>query len=288
MKKFYFLLSVVFCVTAACSNPEKKETNSKSLNKEFTIYSQAVKDSFYISVQLPGGYYNNDTAKYPTAYVLDANFHFPMVASVVNQYEKAGMLPPMIVVGIGYKSFDLMDSLRVRDYMYPAALPSDEMSAVGGGKNFYDFLANELVPYIDSIYNTEKNNRSLLGHSFGGYFSLYALLNQLTINKIIFKNLASASPSLWYNNFYLNQLPDKLKNRTMGDTLNIFMSVGGLEDSTWNVGPVKKLGDDILNADIKNIKFQYKVYSDLEHMDVATITFTKALQAFYNRNEGTH
>lgn len=280
------LLFIVFLTLSACFNPEKKDTNSNSLDKEFPIYSSAVNDSFYISVQLPEDYYNNNsTDKFPAVYVLDANFHFPMLASVVRQYEKGGLLPPIILVGIGYKSFKLMDSLRVRDYMYPAALPSDEMNAVGGGKNFDNFLSNQLIPYIDSNYNTQKTNRSLLGHSFGGYFSLFALLNQIDNNETVFTNFASASPSLWYNNFYLNRLTEKLNNRNKRDTLKIFMTVGGLEDSTWNIAPVRKLGNDILNSNVNDIKFQYKVYSNLEHMDVATITFIKALQAFYKLEE---
>ena len=286
MKKEYPYFILITCIVLfACSPSAKQDANSNSLNKEFSIYSNTIEDSFFISVQLPVDYYKNPTAKYPTVYVLDANFHFPMLASVIRQYEKGGMLPPIILVGIGYKSFKLMDSLRVRDYMYPAALPSDEMNAVGGGKNFADFLTNQLVPNIDSNYNSEKSNRALLGHSFGGYFSLYAILNQIENNKTVFKNFGSASPSLWYNNFYLNQLTKKLMTRNNRDTLNIFMTVGGLEDSTWNISPVRKLGNDILNADIKDIKFQSKVYSDLGHIDVATITFTKALQRFYQQGE---
>lgn len=285
MYKIYLLFLIGLLALAACSNPEKKDKNSNSLHNEFSIYSEAVKDSFYIAVQLPEDYDENATASYPTAYVLDADFHFPMMASVVRQYEKGGLLPPIILVGIGYNSLKSMDSLRVRDYLYPAALPSDEMDAVGGAKHFDEFITNQLVPYIDSTYHTQKSNRSLLGHSFGGYFSLFALLNQLDHNNMVFQNFASASPSLWYNNFYLNQLTDKLKNRDNRDTLNIFMTVGGLEDSTWNIAPVRILGNDILGADIKDVKSRYIVYSDLGHMDVATITFTKALQAFYKHGK---
>jgi uncharacterized protein len=169
MKNIKPRLYIILLTLTSCSDP-RIDNDSNSLNKAFTVYSSAVNDSFYISVQLPEDYYTNPTAKYPTAYILDANFHFPMVASMVKQYENGGLLRPIILVGIGYKSFELMDSLRVRDYMYPAALPSDELNAAGGGKNFDDFLTNQLVPYVDANYNTLKSNRSLLGHSFGGYF----------------------------------------------------------------------------------------------------------------------
>src|SRR4051794_5390845 len=99
MNKIHLLLLIIFLALSACFNSDKKDTNSTSLTKEFSIYSKAVKDSFYVSVQLPEDYYKNSIVKFPTVYVLDANFHFPMLASVIRQYEKGEMLPPVILVG---------------------------------------------------------------------------------------------------------------------------------------------------------------------------------------------
>jgi predicted alpha/beta superfamily hydrolase len=278
LKTFTLLIAAVIILNA-CSNKNEKDFNSKEQNAEWTLYSKDVGDSFVISVQLPRDYNRDSNRNYPTVYMLDANFHFPILASTLRQYETGGLLPPIILVGIGYKSFELMDSLRVRDYLYPAALPSDEINAAGGGEKFYGFITKQLIPSIDSNYKTEKINRSLLGHSFGGYFSLYALLKQAENGNTIFKSFAAASPSLWYNNFYLNQLTEKLKKRANKDTVNVFTTVGGLENAEWDIAPGKNLADSIIN--IKDIKFQHKVYSDLGHMDVAQISFIKALQEFY-------
>jgi predicted alpha/beta superfamily hydrolase len=143
-----------------CPVKNNNQTADNNLNKEFTIFSNSVRDSFVISVQLPENYHNDSITKYPVVFLLDANFHFPMLAATVRQYEKGELLPPLILVGIGYKSFELMDSLRMRDYMYPAALPSDEISASGGGKKFDEFITDQLIPYIDSNYRTDKTNRS--------------------------------------------------------------------------------------------------------------------------------
>ncbi len=87
-----------------------------------------------------------------------------MLASIVKQYKKGGLLAPLVLVGIGNISFKLMGSLRVRDQMFSAALPSDEMQAPGGGKNLDDFLVNQLVPYIDSNY--KKSSKSLFTRAF--------------------------------------------------------------------------------------------------------------------------
>ena len=251
----------------------------------FSIYSSLVQDSFFISVQLPPNYAKDKGARFPVVYLLDANFHFPMLAASIRQYELAGLLPSLILVGIGYRSFQQMDSLRVRDYLYPKALPSDEINATGGGQRFSRFISGQLIPLIDGKYRTLQVGRTLAGHSFGGYFALYALLDQTQRNQPAFSNFVSASPSLWYNHFYLDRLSDTLKLRKSLDTLNLYLSVGGLEDSAWSIAPVKKLSERIEQANAQGLVFQYKIFSDLGHMDNATITFLKALQIFYKMPE---
>jgi len=41
----------------------------------------------------------------------------------------------LILVGIGYKNFVQMDSLRDRDHTFPAAMPKYQMKTTGGGVN---------------------------------------------------------------------------------------------------------------------------------------------------------
>ena len=156
---------LAFAILVACSCEDKikdKHTDGEAI-VTFTQFSMTVKDTFFINVQLPEGYSENPEKRYPTIFLLDGNFYFPMMASTFRQYEIAGLLEPTIVVGISYKSLAEMDALRVRDYLYPAALPSDEMNAAGGGQLFYDFLINELLPEIDAKYPTDKNNRACWG-----------------------------------------------------------------------------------------------------------------------------
>ena len=279
MQKIY-VVAATFIVFINCTPKAEKEISAPHDVSGKIVYSLSIADSFYISVQLPEDY-NSSTSTYPVVFMTDANFQFPMLAATVKQYEKGGLLPPLILVGIGYKSFRLMDSLRVRDYLYPEALPSDEMHAPGGGKKFYEFITGDLVPLIDSTYRTDTTNRSIAGHSFGGYFTLYTLLNQLENNRTDFANFVSASPSLWYHDFYLNRLTEKLKNRSTTNKLGIFMSAGSLENETWNITPVKNLADQIQKAGLKDINLHAVIFNELDHMDVAQLTFIKGLQQFY-------
>lgn len=133
----------------SCSSGIEEKKPSEQVQDRFTYFSKNVQDTFYLSVQLPVEYADSTDRRYPVVFLLDANFFFPMVAPVLHQYEKAGLLPPLILVGIGYQSWMAMDSLRQRDYLFPAALPSDEITAEGGGQKFAQFLSQELIPRID-------------------------------------------------------------------------------------------------------------------------------------------
>lgn len=273
--KTLILLSIIFFCSCA---PQSKKEDNRQTQIKFKQYSESVKDTFYIDIQLPASYFTNPDKKYPTAYLVDGNFYFPMMSAITKQYQFAGLMKSVILVGIGYKSFQMMDSLRVRDYLYPKALPSDEVVTDGGGQKFFDFITKELIPKIDAAYRTEKDNRTLLGHSFGGYFVLYSLMNQLQNKRNDFKTFISASPSLWYNHFYLNQLPELLSQNN--SNLNVFVTVGDKEDPTWSVKPVNDLSDKIQKKKIKGLQFQSRVYNHLNHMDVAVLSFTMGLQEF--------
>ena len=276
-----YLLSLLLIISACGGSNTTKESPSASL-KKFTCYSKTVKDSFYISVQLPLNYDKETKKHYPVVVLTDANFYFPMLAPIVHQYEKGGLLPPLILVGVGYKSFDLMNSLRVRDYLYPKAIPSDEMKASGGGQRYYQFITNDLLPKIDSNYRTETNTRSLLGHSFGGYFSLFALQQQISEKRNDFKGFVSASPSLWYNNNYLFKLPNQLESTPLKDTISVFLSVGSLETpKEWTIQPVENMSKKLGDSHVSKLKFSTTLYNDLDHMDAGLISFISGMEKMY-------
>lgn len=84
----------------ACSPQNSTEEQTSSLRESMPFFSQHVQDSFHLSVQKPLEYADSTAQQYPVVYLLDANFYFPMLAPVLHQYEKAGLLPPLILVGM--------------------------------------------------------------------------------------------------------------------------------------------------------------------------------------------
>ncbi len=261
---------------SACQTTTKLE--NISFSPDWTVermYSKNVQDSFEVSVQYPKGYDKNASQQYPIVLLTDADLYFPLVAPIVHQYEEVGIWPPMILVGIGYGSLHKMDSLRNRDYLYPEALPSDEMETSGGGDQYYHFLADELIPKLEQDGFTNPK-RILAGHSFGGYITLYTSLKQASLQRKDFAGFVSASPSLWYHDFYLQ------KNFAESDRLTnqqIFLSIGGAEDAEWSLKPFDRLLE-VLESQAVGKHLHAQIYEGLGHMDVAMVSFLQGIGLF--------
>src|SRR5690606_6727817 len=190
-------------VTAITEKYAPDDPNEKEAQPAFTLKSDFSSESYSIFVRLPKRYSKQKKQTYPVIYLLDGNAYFDAVASSVDGYiQRKKLSVDPIVVGIGYENAYVMDSLRNRDYTYPEALPADSFKISGRGDKFYTFIQTKLIPYIDSAYRTDKTNRTIMGHSFGGYFVLYALTCHLK-DVAIFNNFVAASPSIYYHDYYL-------------------------------------------------------------------------------------
>lgn len=150
--------------------------------------------------------------------------------------------PLMIVVGIGYRDIYAMDSLRNRDYTFPEAIPIYEMIVSGRAMQFQSFYSSELIPEIDKKFKTDAGTRILAGHSLGGYFTLFALHQNLEAGKNTFSHYIAASPSLHYNHYYITEQFGKIK-RNEEVSGNLFL-YGGQED--FNDGEPSMIASKVL------------------------------------------
>jgi predicted alpha/beta superfamily hydrolase len=139
MLKIVALCGALFFLSACQQASKQKATAPTEGYKTEVLYSSAVKDSFYISVCLPDGYDEANNTNYPVVYLTDANFHFDILAPLVKIYAMGGLMPQVILIGIGYKDFGTMDSLRYRDYTHPIAFAEYEMALSGEPKDFILF-----------------------------------------------------------------------------------------------------------------------------------------------------
>lgn len=137
------------------------------------LQSKIVNQEYQLIVKLPAGYEQSDQS-YPVIYFLDAQWDFPLMVSTYGQSYFDGFIPEAILVGIQWGG-DNPDPnvLRARDFT-PSQMP--EVPNSGGAGKFLQFIKQELIPFIGNEYRT-NNDRVLMGSSYGGLFTLYALFN---------------------------------------------------------------------------------------------------------------
>ncbi len=278
------------CFYCTCSFSQKIRDVSQESFDEIKFHSKIVNDEYYLQIKLPKKYHIERQRKFTTIYVLDGNVYFGIVTKLVEQYENMGIMAPVIVIGIGYKDFKEMEKKRSRDFLFPKALPEygDELES-GGAEKFLKTLQNEIVSFVDSNYRTKAENRILMGHSFGGYFCLFALLNNLNNQDETFRSYIAASPSLNYNNQYLLKKLATI-NSDFKSPKYVYTSLGSLEDK--EDGQQQELISSMFNhfnhsfssKQFLNTNYKAEIYSNFLHMETPLATFDKGLLFIYRDN----
>lgn len=177
-----------------------------------SIYSDILKEKRPIWISIPESA-ENSQKKFPVIYLLDGTAHFYSTVGMVHQLSVANgntILPEMIVIAIP-------NTNRIRD------LTPSEVSyfpSSGGAENFSDFLEKELVPYVDTKYPT-TTYRTLIGHSWGGLFSLNTLINHSSV----FDNYVAIDPSIrWDDLNFFKEASERLKNERF-DKKSLYLAV---------------------------------------------------------------
>ena len=183
-----------------------------------SVYSKNLHEHHKFYVQLPTNYNPAQNRKYPVVYILDGEVFLPTVNNVLSFYS-GGFMPEMIIVGVSN------DANRIRDLTTSKVtelygMPFHEES--GGADDFSKFIETELIPFVEDKYPV-TNFRTLIGHSYGGLFTIYTLLN----NPQLFSNYLAIDPSLdWDNQQLLIKAQEKLTSQDYKGK-SLFMSLGG-------------------------------------------------------------
>lgn len=183
-----------------------------------SVYSNSLKESRHFYVQLPADYVENSNKKYPVVFILDGEILLPTVYNVQSFYS-GGFTPEMVLIGISNahnRTRDLTTSTITEKY----GMPFNEES--GGAANFSFFLETELIPYIENTYPV-TSFRTLIGHSYGGLFTVYTMLN----HSHLFANYIAIDPSLdWDGQQVLAEAKEKF-SAIEGKGKSLFMSLSG-------------------------------------------------------------
>ncbi|WP_226673932.1 alpha/beta hydrolase [Rossellomorea aquimaris] len=183
-----------------------------------------------VRVYLPEDYHET-AARYPVLYMHDGQnlYHdedagYGMAWRIGEYIEKEKL--DLIVVGI-----DCNEGLNRLDEYGPwkstamtDVFSTDRTSIGGEGKEYIEFIVNELKPMMDEKYRTHPEQTSMAGSSMGGLITTYAACKY----PHIFRRVASISSAFWFNQ---NEIEDFIKESDLSTVERFYMDIGTKENT---------------------------------------------------------
>jgi predicted alpha/beta superfamily hydrolase len=263
-------LGVLMAFLSVATSAATQASEPVVIGEKFQIESKVLAESRTYVVHTPD-YYNKKTEAYPVLVLLDAENNFAYTSAAVHLLSANGRIPAMIVVGIN-------NTDRARD-MTPK--PSTGFGgppwagSVGGADKFLSFIADELLPTIDRTYRT-RPYRVLIGHSLGGLFAVYTLLNRPEV----FRGYIATSPSLWWDDQVLVKAAQPFFAAHRDLRADLYMSMANEGDKM--LGGAWKLSAVLEESKLPFLRWQFKRSPEEEHGTIAYISTYEGLQAIFD------
>lgn len=184
--------------------------------------------SYDIYVRLPEEY-TQSQKEYPVLYVLDGQWDFKLLDSIYGGLYYDQFVPEMLIVGITYSgenadygALRAMDYTPVRDPFIPGS---------GDAPKFLAFFKEKLIPFIEEEYRADPSQRVLMGSSFGGTFTLYAMFSDPTL----FQGYVAASPAVVFGSrdAFKQEAAYAVDHQDL--PVRLFLSVGEVESLRYPV-----------------------------------------------------
>ncbi|PSR55004.1 alpha/beta hydrolase [Adhaeribacter arboris] len=263
---FIFVISASYAQNKAV--PLKAPLVTITGTQQLKLTSKIVSGQEYtLQVNLPS-HYSDTTKRFPVVYLLDSQWDFPLVSGIYGGQYYDGFMPEVILVGITWGGENPnYGQLRGRDFT-PTNL--GQGTQYGNAANFLLFIKNELTPFIEANYRVTKNNRTLIGSSLGGLFTLYALFNATDF----FQNYILTSPATPWDNDAIYKIENEYWNKNKSLPVRLYMAVGEMED----VAVFNKWLNTVKGRNYFGLNLQTKLLENIGHSGTKPIGYTQGLQ----------
>lgn len=184
-----------------------------TIGTSYVLHSAVLGDERQINVWTPADYGSteNVSRRYNVLYVLDGALDqdFQHIAGLGQLGALSWTYEPLIVVGIQTKDRRAELTRRPHDARHAAEFPQ-----AGGARQFQEFIATEVIPFIDANYRTGEG-RALMGESLAGLFVVDTFLHRPEL----FRDYIAISPSLWWDDqHFARDGGHDLEGRAPGNT----------------------------------------------------------------------
>jgi len=238
-----------------------------------TMKSTSTGRDYDLYIHIPSSYGQDKAKKYPVLYILDGQWDFKLMDSVLGGLVYDKFVPEMIMVGITYSGENAdYEGLRAMDYT-PTAVR--QVKGSGNGPKFLKFLKTELIPFIEANYRADSSRRVLQGSSYAGLFTLYAMF----ADPGLFSAYMSASPAVTYDDRYAFKQEAEYARTHKELPVKLFLAVGGSEGLTT---PVREFMQTLQSRGYKGLKLETRVIEGERHAGNKPELFNRGLRFLFS------
>ena len=223
-------------------------------------------------IRFPSSYEQYTEQRYPVLYSLDGQWDFKMLDSIYGGLNYDQFVPEMIIVGITYSGEDAdYGALRAMDY---TPVQDQTIGGSGGARRFQRCLKEEIIPLIERDYRADPEQRVLMGHSFGGTFTLYSLFSEPEL----FFGYVAASPAVTYGNRYAFKQEVEYFAARQDLPVRLHLTVGGEEALSY---PVQQFMDVLRERNYAGLVLETQVIEGERHAGTKPEAFNRGLRFIF-------
>ncbi len=263
------------------------------------ISSKITGQDYEVRIYLPHSYPYLPGQNYPVLYVMDGNLFGELVSGIARLMAFSSKVPEVIVVSVGYplilhgEGFKKFISLRGLEFT-PGPDPKFEEEhqkwlgvgdfRTGNAPLFYRFLLDELVPVIETEYRARPGDRTLLGHSASGLFTLYAMFRQPEA----FQRYVAGSPPLRYASGLMFRIEEDYAAEHTALPARLFFGIGSEEellqpelDAMVSVSAFYRFSALLSSRNYASFHFEKRVFKGFDHLSVPAALFSAGLKSVF-------
>ena len=269
---FFFLAGIACAQQPAPSRPQALPKVTLAGSEMRSMKSTSTGRDYDLYIHFPSDYLPITTKKYPVLYILDGQWDFKLMDSVLGGLVYDKFVPEMILVGITYSGENAnYNDLRAMD-LTPTADP--HVKGSGDGPKFLAFLKTEVIPLIEANYRADPSRRLLQGSSYAGLFTLYAMFAEPGL----FSGYMSASPAVPYGDRFVFKQEAEYARTHKELPARLYLAVGGAEGLTF---PVKEFMRTLESRDYKGLKLETRVLEGERHASNKPELFNRGLRFLF-------
>jgi len=272
------------------------------LSAKRIISSKITGQDYEVHIYLPHSYPHQPDQNYPVVYVMDGNLFGEMVSGITRLMAFSPGYPELIIIGVGYPltlhgdGFKEFVTLRGLEFT-PDPDPEFEEEHkkwlgvkdfhTGNARLFHSFLVDELAPVIEGAYRVRLNDRTLLGHSASGLFTLYAMFHQPEA----FQRYIAGSPPLGYGNSLMFRIEEDYAAKYNALPARLFFGIGSEEellqprlDAMVSVSAFYQFSAVLSSRDYQHFQFKKRVFEGYDHLSVPAPLFSAGLKSLFSES----